>query len=315
MNKRKLQVFVSSTFTDLKEERQAAVEAILKAGHIPAGMELFTAGNKSQLDVIKQWIKESDVYVLLLGARYGSIEPTSHLSYTEVEFDYARELGLPFFAVVLSDSGRAAKVRVDGEEVLERANVAKYDAFRVKVCSQLCSFFDTTKDIKLAILETLPQIAADTKLVGWIPASEAGPSNQLAEELTKTLEENRGLQAEIVQLTKALETARDGDSAMRKVVALLDNEFVKIPEGLESPAIRRATLLALAIAFAGSLADGVSNQAGMNDKQTFLRFASRSQTRVFWSRRTCQGSTFRKVDLLEAIKGGRSGAELGPPKL
>src|SRR3954453_17427093 len=74
--KRKLQVFVSSTYTDLIDERQAAVAAILKAGHIPAGMELFTAGNKSQLEVVKQWIKESDVYLLLLGARYGSIEPT-----------------------------------------------------------------------------------------------------------------------------------------------------------------------------------------------------------------------------------------------
>lgn len=38
---RKFQVFISSTFTDLIEERQAAVSAILTAGHIPAGMELF----------------------------------------------------------------------------------------------------------------------------------------------------------------------------------------------------------------------------------------------------------------------------------
>ncbi len=52
--KRKLQVFVSSTFTDLIEERQAAVSAILKAGHIPAGMELFTAADRSQMDIIKK---------------------------------------------------------------------------------------------------------------------------------------------------------------------------------------------------------------------------------------------------------------------
>jgi uncharacterized protein DUF4062 len=54
--KKKLQVFISSTFTDLKQERQAAVEAILTAGHIPAGMELFTAGDESQMNVIKHWI-------------------------------------------------------------------------------------------------------------------------------------------------------------------------------------------------------------------------------------------------------------------
>jgi hypothetical protein len=51
--KRKLQVFVSSTYSDLLPERQAAVAAILKAGHIPAGMELFTAADKSQMATIK----------------------------------------------------------------------------------------------------------------------------------------------------------------------------------------------------------------------------------------------------------------------
>ncbi len=76
-NRKKLQVFVSSTFTDLIKERQAAVEAILTAGHIPAGMELFTAGDESQMEVIKQWIDESDVYLLILGGRYGSIESVS----------------------------------------------------------------------------------------------------------------------------------------------------------------------------------------------------------------------------------------------
>ena len=64
--KKKLQIFVSSTFTDLLVERQAAVQAILRAGNIPAGMELFSAGNKSQLETIKKWIEESDIYVLIL---------------------------------------------------------------------------------------------------------------------------------------------------------------------------------------------------------------------------------------------------------
>ena len=67
MLKKKLQVFVSSTYLDLKSERQTAVEAILKSGHIPAGMELFSAGNDSQLDTIRRWIDESDVYMLILG--------------------------------------------------------------------------------------------------------------------------------------------------------------------------------------------------------------------------------------------------------
>lgn len=65
--KKKLQVFVSSTWTDMILERQAAVEAILEAGHIPAGMELFSADNKKQFEVIKKWIRDSDVFILILG--------------------------------------------------------------------------------------------------------------------------------------------------------------------------------------------------------------------------------------------------------
>ena len=80
----KLQVFISSTYQDLVSERQAAVEAILKSGNIPAGMELFTAGDKSQWEVIQRWISDSDIYMIILGGRYGSIEPSSGLSYTEL---------------------------------------------------------------------------------------------------------------------------------------------------------------------------------------------------------------------------------------
>src|SRR5262252_4497918 len=86
--KKKLQVFVSSTYLDLREERQAAVEAILTAGHIPAGMELFTACDQGQMQVIKRWIDESDVYLLILGGRYGSIEPESQKSYIHLEYEY-----------------------------------------------------------------------------------------------------------------------------------------------------------------------------------------------------------------------------------
>ncbi|WP_375546918.1 DUF4062 domain-containing protein [Paenibacillus sp.] len=68
--KKKLQVFISSTYTDMLEERQAAVTAVLNAGHIPAGMELFKSGDQSQKDTLTRWIDESDAYMLILGGRY-----------------------------------------------------------------------------------------------------------------------------------------------------------------------------------------------------------------------------------------------------
>lgn len=55
---KKLQVFVSSTYVDLIEERKKAVEGILKSKHIPAGMELFIPSDMSQWEIIKEWIKD-----------------------------------------------------------------------------------------------------------------------------------------------------------------------------------------------------------------------------------------------------------------
>src|SRR5215471_10094628 len=102
--RKRLQVFVSSTFEDLKQERQAAVEAILSAGHIPAGMELFAAGDQSQMDVIKQWIDESDVYLLILGGRYGSVERKTGKSYIQLEYEYALGKGKPISACVIEET-------------------------------------------------------------------------------------------------------------------------------------------------------------------------------------------------------------------
>lgn len=116
MNK-KLQVFVSSTYTDLIEERQAAVQAILDAGHIPAGMELFKAG-KSQMKTIQKWIDNSDIYMLILGGRYGSIEKESGLSYTELEYRYALSKNMPVFAIVLDDSFLHLKAASYGENAI-----------------------------------------------------------------------------------------------------------------------------------------------------------------------------------------------------
>lgn len=193
--KKKLQVFVSSTYTDLKEERQAAVEAILKSGNIPAGMELFTAGDKSQLETITRWIDDSDVYMLILGGRYGSIEPLTGNSYTEVEYDYAKSNKKPLFAVVISDKYKDDKVKKDGVSVIEQDNQSKYNSFKEKVLSNISSFFDSPKDIKLAVHETLADFKDRFEFTGWVP----GDVENKIQELT---EENSRLRTEIEKLKR-----------------------------------------------------------------------------------------------------------------
>lgn len=169
MNK-KLQVFVSSTYTDLIEERQAAVQAILDAGHIPAGMELFKAG-KSQMKTIQKWIDESDVYMLILGGRYGSIEEESGLSYTELEYKYALSKNMPVFAIVLEDSFLFIKAATKGKDaIFEKDNLDKYDAFKEFIKTNLVKFVKNIDQITINIHSQLNDILNDPdyNLIGWI---------------------------------------------------------------------------------------------------------------------------------------------------
>jgi hypothetical protein len=98
MDKR-YQVFVSSTYADLKEERQKVIQALMEMDCIPAGMELFPAADEEQFAFIKKIIDDCDYYLLIIGGRYGSLT-TNGISYTEQEYQYAISKGLSVIALL-----------------------------------------------------------------------------------------------------------------------------------------------------------------------------------------------------------------------
>ncbi|HYX72164.1 MAG TPA: DUF4062 domain-containing protein [Nitrososphaera sp.] len=200
--KKKLQIFISSTYSDLIEERQAAVSSILKAGHIPAGMELFTSGDESQMETIKRWIGESDIFMLILGGRYGSIEPNTSLSYTELEYDYAVKSGKPFFAVVIEEGALEQKVKRYGSSVLEIENAAKLDAFRKKVLSRTTAFFKDVQDIRLAVYETISEFLIRHDFKGWVSGDEIPDIQSFTDQINKLREENKKLAEDKNALSK-----------------------------------------------------------------------------------------------------------------
>lgn len=201
--KKKLQIFVSSTYLDLKVERQAAVEAILKAGHIPAGMELFSAGNDSQLDTIRRWIDESDVYMLILGGRYGSVDPSTSLSYTELEYDYAVSKGKPIFSVVITEGATDKKATTDGRSAIETERPQELKRFREKVLRRISTFFDDSKDIKLAIHATIADFVNRYEFTGWVSGSEVASTSMLLEEVSRLHKRNQELEGQLAQLASA----------------------------------------------------------------------------------------------------------------
>lgn len=66
-------VFVSSTYSDLIDERKKVSEAVAKAGFVAEGMEIFPASSQKQMDFIERVIDRCDYYILIVAGRWLSL--------------------------------------------------------------------------------------------------------------------------------------------------------------------------------------------------------------------------------------------------
>ena len=169
---KKLQIFVSSTYNDLQDERQEVVAGILNAGHIPAGMELF-GGAGSVIKTIQRWIDASDMCILLLGGTYGSIYEQEKMSYTEWEYRYAKSCHKPVCAIILSDNMLHKNAIKYGEKcvVYERRNKKKYAAFSKYVKNNgVYIMVSECTEIQGAVQRhiTATMNDPDYDLIGWV---------------------------------------------------------------------------------------------------------------------------------------------------
>lgn len=196
-NEPKYQVFISSTYTDLKEARSAAINTVLESYNFPVGMELFGADNDEQWTIIKELIDSSDFYILILGHRYGSISKQDGISFTEKEFDYALEKGTKLMCFVRNDNVPTLPHERDSNN----ENIEKLQQFRQKVLTdRLCEFWDNVDDLKHKISSSLYKNMRKHGGVGWVRGNQV--SGQLAEEIAKLSEENRKLREENESLKK-----------------------------------------------------------------------------------------------------------------
>lgn len=130
-NRRKFSIFISSTYEDLKKERQALVGVALENNLIPVGMEQFHAAPINQWNVITKMIDECDFYLLVIGGRYGSIDEKVGISYTEKEYEYAKNKGMPVLVLIKKPSDISESEKDDGYDKYEK--MKRLDEFRERV--------------------------------------------------------------------------------------------------------------------------------------------------------------------------------------
>lgn len=163
------QIFVSSTYEDLRLERQQATQAILEMDHMPAGMELFPASDLSQWELIKAVINESDYYIVIVGGRYGSIHEQTGLSFTEMEYDYAISQSLPVLGFIRKDISAIPARDVERDP----AKREKLDLFRTKVMNRICRVYEEPIELGMLVMKSLMNETRTNPRIGWVRADRA----------------------------------------------------------------------------------------------------------------------------------------------
>lgn len=206
---KRYQVFVSSTYADLQDERQEVMQALLELDCIPAGMELFPAANEDQWSLIKRVIDDCDYYIVIIAGRYGSLGPEG-LSYTEMEYRYALDRGKPVIGFVHKTPGLLAADRCESSEDGKR----KLDAFRAYVQKKMCRFWDSPADLGSQVSRSLVKLIKTTPAVGWV-RGDLVPELPAAEEIlrlrTRIEELEAGLRAVRTEAPEGTASLAQGD--------------------------------------------------------------------------------------------------------
>lgn len=160
------QIFVSSTFKDLEKERQEVLAAVVESGNMPIGMEYFPSTSATPFEYIKTMLQKSDYYILILAGKYGSIEPSSGLSYTELEYDYAQQLGIPTMVFLHYDINNLPMSLNEVDPNI----ISKLQKFREKASKSLAKMWSNAQELKSQVLHSIYTTIQTCPRTGWVRA-------------------------------------------------------------------------------------------------------------------------------------------------
>ncbi len=160
----------------------AAERAVSRAGHVIVDMAYFTARDGKTASYCEEAVATADVYVGLFGFRYGSpVQDSPDISYTELEFRTAAELGMPRLAFLLDE-----KASIQAEAVIDLDHGPRQAVFRQEVVNSgvTAHYFTTPDGLERALYQALVELAPSGADIGASGATRSGPVN-MAPELTR----------------------------------------------------------------------------------------------------------------------------------
>jgi hypothetical protein len=210
---KRYQVFVSSTYADLKEERRRVIQTLMEMDCIPAGMELFPAADEEQWAFIQRIIDDCDYYLLIIGGRYGTTT-SDGISYTEKEYEYAVAKNIKVVALVHNKPDEIPA----GKSELDPTLRVKLDSFRDKVANgRLVRFWERAEDLPGLVALSLSKTIKSYPAVGWVRANTVASEDVLSQ-INHLRQENDHLRKQVAEYSVTPTVAIED-------IASLDDKF------------------------------------------------------------------------------------------
>ncbi len=213
---KRYQVFVSSTYDDLKEERSRVIQALLNINCIPCGMEYFPAADEDAWHCIERLIPECDYYVVIVGGMYGSIPAGEQKSYTHLEYELALKHKVPVLGLLHKKPGGLAADRCESQPARRR----KLERFREQVARKLCRFWESADQLPGELLASLTLQMNQFPRTGWVRA------DAIADEDAK--DEIIDLQRRVERQAKVLHEYKEREQGIDADLASGDEEFILV---------------------------------------------------------------------------------------
>lgn len=235
--KKRYQVFVSSTFRDLKEERAAVMEVIMRLNFIPAGMEMFPAMDEKVFKYIQRIIDDSDYFLLIIGGCYGSVDG-SGVSWTEKEYDYALKQHKHILVFDHENYLNLPGSKIDKD----KEKLEKLEAFKTKVAKDGIRVIDTWSNADKLAMKVSTSLANVQKIHlvkgGWVRAEEILSNNEgTLKELKELRDEKAKHQAQL----------REAQEKVKSLEAEL--ETIKATMGRKQPPVKTITIPGTDVSF------------------------------------------------------------------
>lgn len=189
---KRYQVFISATYPDGQQARQALMLPMLEHGMVPTGLENAASQGDTLSFLEQRLIEQSDYVVLILAGRYGSLSPMG-LSQIHREYVFATTKRKPVLAFIHDNPTLLPEA---DRETSREGQVRRDDFARLLESKVTCYRWNSLDALKEMAGRGLPQIMRQHPAIGWVRAGKAAGGDNDAEvsalkERIRALEKDR----------------------------------------------------------------------------------------------------------------------------